>query len=63
LRHSFATHLIESGVEITVVQRLLGHSSLATTSTYLHVRQERLAQIESPLQLLDLTGAPKTAQA
>jgi len=63
LRHSFATHLLEEGVEITVVQRLLGHNSLATTSNYLHVRQERLAQIKSPLQLLELSrfaGKPKS---
>jgi site-specific recombinase XerD len=62
LRHSFATHLIESGVEITVVQRLLGHSSLSTTSVYLHVRQERLAQIQSPLQLLQLSQASQLSQ-
>jgi site-specific recombinase XerD len=55
LRHSFATHLLEGGVEITVIQRLLGHSSLSTTATYFHVRQERLAQIQSPLQLLDFS--------
>jgi integrase/recombinase XerD len=59
LRHSFATHLLEAGVEITVLQRLLGHTSLSTTSNYLHVRQERLAQIKSPLQLLDFARKPR----
>jgi integrase/recombinase XerD len=61
LRHSFATHLLEAGVEITAVQRLLGHAHLHTTSTYLHVRQERLAQIAGPLQLLDLSQLPPAA--
>ena len=54
LRHCFATHLLEAGIEITVVQRLLGHASLSSTTTYLHVREERLAQIQGPLQQLNL---------
>ena len=60
MRHSFATHLLEVGVEITIVQRLLGHSSLSVTATYLHVRQERLAQIKGPLELLDIKAALPT---
>jgi integrase/recombinase XerD len=63
LRHSFATHLLESGVEITIVQRLLGHNALCVTANYLHVRRERLAQIQSPLQLLDLDGVKKAVQS
>ena len=53
LRHSFATHLIESGVEITAVQRLLGHTSLLTTARYLHVTRQRLEQVRSALDLID----------
>lgn len=63
LRHSFATHLLEAGVEITVVQRLLGHSSLASTTTYLHVREERLAQLQGPLQQLNLPPRSATVTA
>jgi site-specific recombinase XerD len=53
LRHSFATHLIESGVELPVVQRLMGHSSLMTTALYLHVTACRLGEVHSPLDLID----------
>ncbi|MGH2760752.1 MAG: tyrosine-type recombinase/integrase [Actinomycetota bacterium] len=52
LRHSFATHLVESGVDVTVVKALLGHRSIATTEVYTHVSIEHLGTLESPLDLL-----------
>lgn len=58
LRHSFATHNLEGQVEITAVQRMLGHTSLTTTSRYLHVTAGRLEKIVSPLDLLKPPAPP-----
>lgn len=53
LRHSFATHLLESGVDIHTIQRLLGHGHVSTTMRYFHLAQNKLTGITSPLELLD----------
>jgi len=52
LRHSYATHLLEEGVNIVTVKELLGHSEVATTMIYLHVAQIAVVSAHSPLDTL-----------
>lgn len=58
LRHSFATHLLEAGVDLHRIQRLLGHRGLGTTAIYLHVTQQQVLGVSSPVELLDLPRPP-----
>jgi len=58
LRHAYATHLLEDGVDVTMIQRLLGHVRLGTTLRYVHLTPARILQVHSPLDRIDIPGVP-----
>jgi site-specific recombinase XerD len=59
LRHAFATHLLETGVDVHTIQRLLGHSQISSTLRYFHLARKHLAKTPSPLDLLEIPDFAK----
>ena len=59
-RHSFATHLLDTGVDLRYIQKLLGHSSFKTTEICTHVNKKDLGHLQSPADPLTLEESEKS---
>ena len=62
LRHSFATHMLEDGVDARYIQEFMGHDSIETTQRYMHVTEKGLERIKSPLDNLKSGGSPRSRE-
>jgi integrase len=62
LRHSYATSMLEAGVDVLTISKLLGHSSFVTTMIYLHVRRQHFDRSPSPLDWLPVRQCPQWAE-